>query len=83
MVEKRNQSHNLSNERYFTFRTVKTKKYTHHISEPRGSVEFLKGLSKKYDTGMKESINLIGGLLGYVCQHELLKYVKLLNMSNV
>ena len=32
---------------------------------------------------MKESINLIGGLLGYVCQHDLFESVQLLNMSNV
>ena len=32
---------------------------------------------------MKESINLTGGLLGYVDQHDLFKYIQILNMSNV
>ena len=32
---------------------------------------------------MKESINLIGTLLGHVCQHDLFKCVQILNMPNL
>ena len=32
---------------------------------------------------MKESINLMGALLGYVCQYDPFKCVQIVNMSNV
>ena len=32
---------------------------------------------------MKESLHLIGGLLGHVCQYDLFKWIQILNTSNV